>query len=263
MQTSPSFSSCLSRYLRENAGRAINGSDRSHAARLEQYVGHMTLDEITPKALSEMRDRLLLRYANQTVKHTLGLVSRVYRSAEQDWFVWEGDNPVRRVRKPSTAHTGRDRVVSRSELDRIVARLGERHAAFVMAAYETGMRRGEITRIKATDLSPSTRTLRIPQTKTGRPRTIPVSRDGLRWIGKLLEGPIPSADSVSHAFQEAATRAGVRGVRLHDLRHSAVTRFFELGLNMMEVAAISGHETLAMLSRYTHLSPERLAQRLG
>jgi len=52
-------------------------------------------------------------------------------------------------------------------------------------------------------------------------------------------------------------------LHFHDLRHEAVSRLFELGLNPMEVASISGHKTLAMLKRYTHLRAEDLARKLG
>jgi integrase len=51
--------------------------------------------------------------------------------------------------------------------------------------------------------------------------------------------------------------------RLHDLRHEATTRFFELGLNIMEVSTITGHKDLKMLKRYTHLKAEDLALKLG
>ena len=49
----------------------------------------------------------------------------------------------------------------------------------------------------------------------------------------------------------------------HDLRHEATSRFFEGGrFNVMEVAAITGHKTLQMLKRYTHLRAEDLAERM-
>ena len=61
----------------------------------------------------------------------------------------------------------------------------------------------------------------------------------------------------------AARRAGIAGLRVHDLRHEATSRFFEKGLNVMEVASVTGHKTLQMLKRYTHLSVTDLATRLG
>jgi integrase len=61
----------------------------------------------------------------------------------------------------------------------------------------------------------------------------------------------------------AIRRAGIEGLRFHDLRHEATTRLFEKGLNIMEVASITGHRDLRMLRRYTHLKAEDLAQKLG
>jgi len=53
-----------------------------------------------------------------------------------------------------------------------------------------------------------------------------------------------------------------RNLRLHDLRYEAISRLFEKGLRMEEVAAISGHQDWRSLKRYTHSDPEKLAQRL-
>jgi len=58
-------------------------------------------------------------------------------------------------------------------------------------------------------------------------------------------------------------RAGIEDLRFHDLRHEATTRLFEKGLNIMEVASITGHKDLRMLRRYTHLKAEDLARKLG
>jgi integrase len=57
--------------------------------------------------------------------------------------------------------------------------------------------------------------------------------------------------------------AGIEDLRFHDLRHEATTRLFEKGLNLMEVASITGHKDLRMLRRYTHLTAEDLARKLG
>ena len=52
-------------------------------------------------------------------------------------------------------------------------------------------------------------------------------------------------------------------LRFHDLRHEATSRLFEKGLGIMEVASMTGHKSLAMLKRYTHVEAERLAAKLG
>ena len=71
------------------------------------------------------------------------------------------------------------------------------------------------------------------------------------------------ADSITQAFERACSRASIENLRFHDLRHEAASRLFEKGLNPMQVAAITGHKTLQMLKRYTHLKAEDLAKMLG
>jgi hypothetical protein len=63
-------------------------------------------------------------------------------------------------------------------------------------------------------------------------------------------------------FGYAAKRARVSDVRFHDLRHEATSRLFEKGLNQIEVSRITGHLTLSMLDRYTHLDVSHLVQKL-
>ena len=58
-------------------------------------------------------------------------------------------------------------------------------------------------------------------------------------------------------------RAGIQNLHFHDLRHEAISRFFELGLSVPEVALISGHKDMRMLFRYTHLKAENVAEKLS
>ena len=64
-------------------------------------------------------------------------------------------------------------------------------------------------------------------------------------------------------FQKLREEVGIVNFRWHDLRHEATSRLFEKGLNIMEVASITGHQDLKMLNRYTHIKPESLVARLG
>ena len=98
--------------------------------------------------------------------------------------------------------------------------------------------------------SPKTR----PLEQAGRPRSTVTAR---------LESGTPRDSPFLVRGRKAVRRAGIAGLRLHDLRHEATSRFFEKGLNVMEVASVTGHKTLQMLKRYTHLSVTDLATRLG
>ena len=70
-------------------------------------------------------------------------------------------------------------------------------------------------------------------------------------------------DSVTTDFKNACNACGIEDFRFHDLRHEATTRLFEKGFKEMEVAAITGHKTLVMLKRYTHLNVSDFLSRLG
>ncbi|MNR45546.1 Tyrosine recombinase XerC [compost metagenome] len=58
------------------------------------------------------------------------------------------------------------------------------------------------------------------------------------------------------------TKLGMPDLRFHDLRHEAVSRLVEGGLSDQEVSAISGHKSMQMLKRYTHLRAEDLVSKL-
>ena len=64
------------------------------------------------------------------------------------------------------------------------------------------------------------------------------------------------------AWRRVMARTCLSNFRYHDLRHEAVSRFFEAGLSLAEVALISGHRDPRLLFRYTHLRPELVAQKL-
>ncbi len=130
------------------------------------------------------------------------------------------------------------------------------------------MRRGEIAAMKWEHVDLKTRTLTIPETKTGEPRRIPLSSRAvavLKSLPRRIDGYVfgMRKDSITQAFDRACKRAGIEDLRYHDLRHEATSRLFERGLNPMEVAAITGHKTLQMLKRYTHLRAEDLVAKLG
>ena len=72
-----------------------------------------------------------------------------------------------------------------------------------------------------------------------------------------------TANAVRLSWQRLRKRAGLPDLRFHDLRHEAVSRLFEAGLSVPEVAMVSGHRTPAMLFRYTHPRAEAVAMKLA
>jgi integrase len=149
----------------------------------------------------------------------------------------------------------------------------------IVLALETAMRRGEILKIKRSDINFSTQTLYIGDTKTATPRTIPLSekavktlREQMRALDDELDGVIPIQEPLlfqihlsewQRQMERLWRDTGIKNLKFHDLRHEAISRLFESGFNVMEVATISGHKCLQHLKRYTHIKPESLVARLG
>ena len=129
------------------------------------------------------------------------------------------------------------------------------------------MRRGELLGLERGNIKLDKRTAYLPLTKNGYPRVVPLSSRAIKTINELpihISGQVfPLRDmAVRGLWARACKRAAINNLHFHDLRHEATSRLFELELNIMEVATITGHRNLASLKRYTHLKAEDLARKL-
>jgi len=254
--------------------------ERLKKTRLAEY----SLATIQGADIAQYRDeRTAEGAAANTVRIELALLSHLYTVAASDWGM-PLVNPVRQARKPKLPR-GRDRRLSTEKkvvvIDGKKQRLSEEQRllmacqeskslyleAIVRLALETGMRRGEILGLSWGHVNMSKGTVHLPDTKNGDSRTVPLSpaaQDVLRGLTRSIDGRVfPVGDSgFVHTFQRATERAGLKDLHFHDLRHEATSRFFEKGLDLMEVASITGHKSLSMLKRYTHLRAEDLAKKL-
>jgi integrase len=137
----------------------------------------------------------------------------------------------------------------------------------IMLAIQTGLRRSELLDLTWRCVDLERRLAHIPRTKTGKPRTVPLTDEACTILcnqprnGDRIFYVSPTA--LRLAWGRIMKRAGLLDLRFHDLRHEAISRFFELGLSLPEVALISGHRDPRMLFRYTHLRPENVAQKLA
>ncbi len=228
---------------------------------LERY-----LDEVTPlkKGAASETNRL-----NALMR--LVLVGHVFEVARKEWGIY-AHNPVRDIKLPAE-NLPRDRRLQAGEEVRLLAACREARnhhlLPIVQLALETAMRQGELIRLCWEHIDLNRRTAHLPDTKNGETRTVPLSTMAVRVLRALprsLHGQAFSGittEAIKHAYIRAVRRAGIEDLRFHDLRHEATTRLFEKGLNIMEVASITGHKDLRMLRRYTHLKAEDLAKKLG
>jgi len=233
-------------------------------------ISKFAVAKIGGKELAEYRDARLDKVSPKTVRDDLVLLGHVFKVAMQDWgMVLPHGNPTDSVRKPKIGNNKRERRLVGSEQDILIEgcrAYGGEIESIVLLALETGMRRGEIASLTWSDIHKDF--AHLPDSKNNEPRDVPLSsraKKVLKILPRRLDGQVFSMkpDSISKAFDRICKRNGVEGLRFHDLRHEATSRFFELGLNPMQVSAITGHKTLQMLSRYTHLKASDLSKMLG
>ena len=258
----------LQKYLAEVSIRKLGISqERSRINGLLSHpISNRLLATLKSSDFAEYRESRLAVVCGSTVNKELNILGLVIDTARRDWSI-NMDNPVRLIKRPKN-NRPRDRRLDDGELELILnSTKSEPLTHIILFAIETAMRRGEIYKAQWNHLDLSKRILKIPQTKTGVPRTIPLSSKAIEILRSLPNGNNESifglqSDSITQAFERACLRANITDLNFHDLRHEAVSRLFERGFSLPEVAAISGHKTWAMLKRYTHLKAEDLVKKL-
>ena len=263
------LSEALDRYEREISSKKRSSDQDGIYVRHWKKTGlaARNLASIQGKDLAAWRDERLLAVKPATVDRELRIISHLFTIAVKEWGMAGLVNPVSQIRKPKLP-PGRDRRLLPGELEKILANTESPHLSdIVRFALETAMRRGEIAGMTWEMVDLKKRTVTLPETKNGEKRIVPLSAEAIRilsGIPRRLDGSVwgITEDPITRAFVRACQRAKVEGLTFHDLRHEATSRLFEKGFNPMEVAAITGHKTLQMLKRYTHLKAEDLAKRM-
>lgn len=243
------------------------------------FLGAMLVADITSVDIATYRDKRLASVnkktgnsiSNSTVRLEMSLLSNFFDLARIEWGYTTKPNPCADVRKPKIP-PGRDRRLTARE-ERQILRYASDHKnqelySIVVLALATAMRQGEILTLRWEHINFKTRVAHLPETKNGTKRDIPLStkaREALLRLTAKTHGPVFTY--TKHGFKSTwrfmMKRLKIENLHFHDLRHEAVSRLFELGtLDMMEIAAISGHRSLSMLKRYTHLKANRLVNKL-
>lgn len=205
-----------------------------------------------------------------SVRLEMSLLSNFFDICRIEWGYCD-ENPVSKVRKPKSP-PGRDRRLTARE-DRLIFRYAHQHSnkelyPILVLAVETAMRQGEIINLLWENINLKTGVAHLPQTKNGTKRDVPLSirsREALVQLGVKPRGQVfyYTSNGIKSTWRFMMQKLAIEDLNFHDLRHEACSRFFELGtLDIMEVAAISGHKSLAMLKRYTHLRASKLVRKL-
>ncbi|RLL48962.1 site-specific integrase [Mariprofundus sp. EBB-1] len=237
--------------------------------------------DVTKNDVIKYKKSRLKKVSANTVRHELALMRHLYNEAAAEWEMDGLPNPVAEVTFPKKT-LGRDRRLNTGELERLLsaAATNAEMPELIALAIETGMRRSEMTNLLWKDVDLKGKQLTLQMTKSGERRVVFLSTEALKVLKAQQKIEVTggkvfaiSANYVTVAFRRICKKTksldgkeneAIEDLRFHDLRHEAVSRFFEKGLSTELVMQMSGHETYEMLKRYTHLRhKEKTLELLG
>ena len=226
------------------------------------WLGHLDVRYLNKHQFNQYRDDRLKTLSGGSVCAELALMKRVLETAKRRWGVEIPYNPILEVEFPKGSKP-RNRRLRDGEFERLLTAASSQRniyiAPIIEFAIETGMRRSEILNLRWINVDLDNGFAFLFDTKNGEDRRVPLTkaaRDVLASLPAQNERVFPiSANCVRLAWERTRKKAGISDLRFHDLRHEAVSRFFEMGMSVPEVALISGHKDARQLFKYTHLNP--------
>jgi integrase len=241
-------------------------------AMMRKPIAQWSMANLSAARIAAFRDERLKEVSGGTVIRELAYLSAIINHARREWGI-NVPNPVQMVRKPPSPQA-RSRVLTEVEVTRLLDALepsGRRShwtKPAVQLALATAMRRGELLSLRWENVDLVGRAAFLPDTKNGDSRTVPLSSVALQALAALprhISGVVfpVKAFTLDAAFKRGLKRAGLEGVRFHDLRRTAITRMAEKLPNVIELAAVSGHKSLMVLKRYYRPTAGDLARKLG
>jgi integrase len=268
------FAEIIARYITDVLPTMRGG--KADFIRLKALAGRqiakLNMVSLTPQKIDQHRDERLKEIAPATVIRELSYFSAIITYARKEWGI-NINNPVALVARPKNPQ-GRSRILDAAETNALFEALrptGRRSIwmlPLVRLALETAMRRSELLGLRWEHIDFVRRTIFLQLTKNGSSRTVPLSTHAIQILTEMprnIDGRVfpVTHEVVSQAFNRARKQAGVKDIRFHDLRHMAITKLAEKLPNLIELSAVSGHKSLAMLKRYYHPDPQLLAEKLG
>lgn len=266
-----------------NAARYVNAAT--------SRFGDFFLSSIRAVDVAKWRDELLMSGKSaQTTIHYLNGLSAVMSYAQKELSIpLPSGNPARAIRRPALPKA-RDRRLRAGEYEHLLKAAEAGPVGLqqiIVLAVESSVRLGEALGLEWSRIHLRDQIAHLVDTKNGESRTVALSTaavQALQSMPRRLDGKVfgwAAADSFEKTWKRCKARAlaayladcekagsepesaFLADLRFHDLRHEATSRLFEKGLGIMEVASMTGHKSLAMLKRYTHVEAKRLAAKLG
>lgn len=232
----------------ESNKKSFRSSDEVYLKQILPVFGHFPLRGISPHQIEKYKNSQAKHLAPASVNRHLALLKTIFNKAiEWDFF---SQNPVRKV-KMFKENNERTRFLDIEEFERLLAECRDQKLRdFVIVAAHTGMRRGEIQKLKKEDIDLLTDQIRVRDPKSGKDRFVPMNQT----VKHILSGPFDFNYNPRKAFESACARAKIKDFTFHDLRHTFASWLVMKGVDLYTVSELLGHSSVNITKRYAHLS---------
>jgi len=257
------FSELIDKYWELHGRYLKSPSWKIMLKEIRQEFGNKKVDEITALEVSSFYNKVKERASVSTANRYLTLLKMIFNKG----IKWElvDSNPVSKVSKGKEP-PGRLRYLSVYEIKNLLNACNKRILPIVLCALLTGMRRGEILKLKWKDVDLENNVIYLKETKSGKGRVIPIMSQLKELLLRLKKNSISDEDRVFNVpyitlrryFKKALIKANISNFRFHDLRHTFASYFVMATNDLSSLQQILGHSTPIMTQRYAHLSKEYL-----
>jgi len=234
--------------------------DRTSIGSLKAFFNGKYLYEITPLLIERYKKKRIDEVSPATLNRELACLKHMFTKAIE----WEkvDYNPVKRV-KLLREDNARLRYLTCDEVQRLYENCADHLKPIVLAALYTGMRQGEILKLKWEDVDLEQKIIFVKNTKNNEVREIPLNNLLTSTLKNIkFRSPYVFCDkdgrpygSVRKSFENALKKAAIQDFCFHDLRHTFASHLVMSGVDLMTVKELLGHKTIKMTLRYAHLSP--------
>jgi integrase len=235
---------------------------------------NIPMDEIKKKDIVQLHSDMVQvkKLSKGTANKVLIFLSHAYNVAKELEIYGIVSNPTSGI-KPYILNNAKERYLTKNETKRLLEAINDTqhniHLKYIIPMLLlTGARRGEVLRAKREDFNLTQLTWTIPTSKSGKKRILPITPQLLELYKQIpiTQSPYLFASPITNkpyatiycSWNSARVKAGLRDVRIHDLRHSFASALVNNGRSLYEVQTLLGHSTSTMTQRYAHLSNEAL-----
>ena len=258
---------CPQEYLQKlQLKRYSSNTIRVYVGCFERFINHFKEREINSLNENDIRSYLSLLvkkgFSNSYINQTVNAIKFHFE------IVLDMPNRFYEIERPIKEHK-LPKVISRQEVLAIIEHTNNiKHKCIVSLLYSAGLRRSELINLKLTDIDSKRMLVKVENAKGNKDRYTLLSENLLedlrkyyvkwkpkKWLFESADGGPYSPSSIREIIKMAAGKAGLqKSITPHMLRHSFATHLLENGIDLRNIQALLGHNSLNTTEIYTHVA---------